>query len=136
MTPPPRLTNNTTELAKERNRQAAERTLTSWIQACLGLIGFGAGFQSIFDAVNQSFPGSSALFNRGITYMIGLGTVSLGIFLLIPVIIGYRSYLKSLERADFLAHPPCLFNLKLLIGSITLYGLAALAAVLVVRSWG
>lgn len=33
-------TGDTNELAKERNRVAAERTLTSWIQNCLILITF------------------------------------------------------------------------------------------------
>lgn len=137
MTPlPHRSTNDTTELAKERNRQAAERTLTSWIQNSLGLIGFGAAFHSIFDAVQQSFPGNSALLNRQITYAIGLSAIGLGIFLLLPVIITYRAHIQSLEREDFLNAPPRLFNLRLLVGSITLYGLITLVAVLVVRSWG
>ena len=38
-TPTPR--NIANELAKERNREAAERTLMAWIRTALSLIGFG-----------------------------------------------------------------------------------------------
>jgi uncharacterized membrane protein YidH (DUF202 family) len=36
-------TSTTTELAQQRNRQSAERTLTAWIQNSLKLMGFGIG---------------------------------------------------------------------------------------------
>lgn len=36
-------TNTSTELAKERNREAADRTLMAWIRTALSLIGFGFG---------------------------------------------------------------------------------------------
>jgi putative membrane protein len=38
--PAPNLAN---ELARERNREAAERTLMAWIRTALSLIGFGFG---------------------------------------------------------------------------------------------
>lgn len=133
MTLPHRATNDTTELAKMRNRQAADRTLASWIQNSLGLIGFGAGFQSILEAVNRSFPQNNLVINQNITYAIGLSAIGLGIFLLIPVLISYSNYIKSLEREEFLNHPH-LFNLKLLTMSITLYGFIALIAVWFVHS--
>jgi putative membrane protein len=121
-----------TELAKERNRLAAERTLASWIQNSLGLIGFGAAFQSISNALNQSFPENDPAINAQLAYAVGLSAIGLGIFLLIPVIIPYRNYIKSLEQDDFLNRPPRLFDLKLLVVSITLYGCIALIAVLLV----
>lgn len=129
----PHTTNETTELTKMRNRLAADRTLASWIQNSLGLIGFGAGFQSIFEAVNRSFPQNYSVINQNITYAIGLSAIGLGIFLMIPVLIPYHNHIKALEQEDFLNHPR-LFNLKLLTMSITLYGFIALIAVWFVYS--
>lgn len=134
MTLPPRITNDTTELAKMRNRLAADRTLISWIQTSLGLIGFGAGFQSIFGAVNRSFPQNNSVINQNITYAIGLSAIGLGIFLLIPILIPYREHIRSLEQEEFLNIPPHLFNLRLLTLSIMLYGFIASIAVWLVNS--
>ena len=131
----PHTTNETTELAKMRNHLAADRTLASWIQNSLGLIGFGAGFQSIFEAVNRSFPQNHSVINQNITYAIGLSAIGLGIFLIIPALIPYHNHIKALKQEDFLNHPPRLFNLKLLTMSITLYGFVALIAVWFVHSW-
>lgn len=131
----PQTTNETTELAKMRNHLAADRTLTTWIQNSLGLIGFGAGFQSISEAVSQSFPQNHPTINQNITHAIGLSAIGLGIFLLILVLIPYHNHVKSLGQEDFFNHPR-LFNLKLLTISIILYGFIALIAVWFVYGWG
>src|ERR1700761_3283910 len=36
------------ELAKERNREAADRTLMAWIRTALSLIGFGFGIGKLY----------------------------------------------------------------------------------------
>src|SRR5579863_1740796 len=43
MTDRPPATNVANELARERNREASERTLMAWIRTALSLIGFGFG---------------------------------------------------------------------------------------------
>ena len=43
--------NLTNELAKQRNRDAAERTLMAWIRTCLSLISFGFGLDKIVSAI-------------------------------------------------------------------------------------
>jgi len=39
------------ELAKQRNRGAADRTLMAWIRTCLSLISFGFGLDEILGAI-------------------------------------------------------------------------------------
>ncbi|MCF8131684.1 MAG: DUF202 domain-containing protein [Cyanobacteriota bacterium] len=43
----------TDELAKQRNRDAAERTLMAWIRTCLSLISFGFGLDKIVAAIRS-----------------------------------------------------------------------------------
>ncbi|MGF1481817.1 MAG: YidH family protein [Cyanophyceae cyanobacterium] len=131
---PRRPTNVTTQLAKERNREAAERTLTSWIQNCLSIIGFGAGFESISAACAQAFPENDA----GLEFLartIGLTAIGLGILLLVLMVIAYRAEVRSLEREDYFERSPRLSNLGVLVSAITLYGLIAFVAALFVLPW-
>ena len=45
--------NLTDNLARQRNRDAAERTLMAWIRTCLSLISFGFGLDKIVAAINS-----------------------------------------------------------------------------------
>jgi len=47
-------TNTNTELAKERNREAAERTLMAWIRTSISMIGFGLGFGAVGEYLSES----------------------------------------------------------------------------------
>lgn len=49
----------TDQLAKQRNRDAAERTLMAWIRTCLSLISFGFGLDKIVAAINSRTGGSN-----------------------------------------------------------------------------
>lgn len=132
---PPKSTNVTTQLAKERNREAAERTMASWIQNCIGIIGFGTGFDSILAALHQAFPGKSQTFDLNLVHIIGLAAIAIGIFLLVLMIIVYKQEVRSLEREDYLAESPRLFNLGVIVSSIILYGSIAFVAALFVLPW-
>ena len=44
----------TDELARERNRVAAERTLMAWIRTSLSLISFGFGLDKIIAAIRSN----------------------------------------------------------------------------------
>ena len=129
---PHRPTNITTELAKERNREAVERTMASWIQKCLGIIGFGIGFDSIFTALHQAFPEKNFVFNLLLTHIIGLSAIAIGILLLVLVIIAYQTEIRILARKDYLNRPSHLINSGILVSSIILYGLVAFVAALFV----
>lgn len=115
-----KLTGTTNELAKERNREAAERTLTTWIQNCLSLIGFGVAFAQIFSAINRSFPQNNLLINIRLTHIIGLNAIAIGIFLLIIAVLTYLAQIKSLQNHNY--QQPRRFY-STLIGSVILFGL-------------
>jgi len=55
-TQPQRLFGTNNELAKERNRAAAERTINAWIGNSLSFIGIGVAIDQISHSLQQRFP--------------------------------------------------------------------------------
>jgi putative membrane protein len=90
--------NSSTELAKERNRAAEERTLMAWIRTALGLISFGFGIDSIIVILNQELEG--ALNTVRTSRVLGLGFVGLGIFALLYAARDHRQQIRNIERND------------------------------------
>jgi putative membrane protein len=45
---------SSTELARERSREAADRTLMAWIRTALGLIGFGFGVGKFYGYLHDA----------------------------------------------------------------------------------
>lgn len=127
---PRRPTNITTELARQRNLEAAERTLCSWIQSCLGIIGFGFGLDSISTALSQAFPQKNWRFNLLLGHIIGLLAIALGILLLVLMMVAYQASVKSLDQPDYLKHPSRIINLGIIVSSLIVYGTIALIAAL------
>jgi len=121
-------TNITNELAKQRNRAAAERTLVSWIQNCLTLISFGIAFDRIFNAVNQTFSRNDAALNAQIAQTIGLSAIALGIFLLVLAIISYLKDVRSIAQSDYL-YRPIHTSTAFVVTAIILFGLVTLVAI-------
>src|ERR1043165_9506763 len=88
------------ELARERNREAAERTLMAWIRTALSLIGFGFGIGKL-DAYLRAadlhtrfdLPHSALIF--------GASFIVVGIFGLLAAIVQHVRILKRLSRPDF-----------------------------------
>ncbi|KOP23066.1 hypothetical protein AMR41_28040 [Hapalosiphon sp. MRB220] len=134
MIPSQKPTNITNELAKERNRAAAERTLTSWIQNCLSLIGFGIAFDRIFNALNESIPKHNPHIAMQLTHIIGLSAIAFGIFLLVLAMIGYIIKVKSLEQGEYSYKSTYIINLSVFVVSVILFGLITLVAVFTVIS--
>ena len=119
----------TNELAKERNRAAAERTLTSWIQNSIALIGFGIAFDQIFSALQQSFPQENLTSIQKFSQILGLSLIALGIGLQILAMVQYDIEVKLIEAEDYITKPTRSVNLAVSI-AILLFSLGASIVIL------
>jgi putative membrane protein len=124
MTEAPTARNLANELAKERNREAAERTLMAWIRTALSLIGFGFGIGKLaayMDAAGVhtrlDVPHSSLIF--------GASFIVVGILGLLAAIVQHARIMKRLSRPDFAynAMRPIAMTVAALLMLIGLFGL-------------
>lgn len=124
---PPQVRGNpTNELAKERNRAAAERTLNAWTGVCLSLIGFGVAFDRVVSSLGRR---AAAIAEQRAT-LVGLGFVGVGLVLLGFALVQHRLALASIERRDYVLSSINTLN-RLAVATIVLAGLAGLAVALV-----
>jgi putative membrane protein len=127
--------NSTNELAKERNRAAAERTILSWVQNSVGLIGFGIAFERIFNAINETFPENAVRMNIFVSEAIGLGAIGFGLFMLVIAVITYRKEILVLERENYLYQSERFSDLFLVLaGSVILFGLISVIVIFFVKT--
>ena len=112
-----------TELAKERNREAADRTLMAWIRTSLSLIGFGFGIDVITRGLGKTALGDApnlALNAR----ILGLSFIIVAVFAVIVAMAQYRQELKMIEAGGYQYKPS--FPLGLLVAAaLCLIGLFA-----------
>jgi putative membrane protein len=95
-------TNVATELAKERNRAAADRTLMAWIRTALSLIGFGFGFGigKLHAYLEQSGQPPSLDPIRS-SLIFGESFIFLGMIGLLAAVVQHVRILNRLARPDF-----------------------------------
>ena len=96
----PKEMNVSSELAKERTREAADRTLMAWIRTCLALIGFGFGIAKFRDILVE------AGYHRGpehihSTLIFGLSFIALGIFGLLAAVVQHWRILQHIKFGNF-----------------------------------
>ncbi|WP_052050672.1 YidH family protein [Leptolyngbya sp. KIOST-1] len=121
--------NPTNELAKERNRAAAERTINAWLGICLSLIGFGVAFDQIFRSLRWRFPAMEPAITRETATLIGMGFVGVGLVLLAIGLIQHRLAIKSIENPDYLMLSVKEMN-QIVVTGIVILGIAGLVTVL------
>jgi putative membrane protein len=96
--------NITNELAKERNREAAERTLMAWIRTSLSLISFGFGVDKVIGAINRSRWGASARADLSVR-LIAMAFIATGIGALAAATLQHNRILQRLNQGEFTYHP-------------------------------
>ena len=90
----------TNELARERNREAADRTLLAWIRTSLALISFGFGIERLGQAV-VSLEGRLVPFSPLKTRIAGAALIVLGIAATLAGIWEHRHVLRSILDHDY-----------------------------------
>ena len=88
------MSNTTTELAKTRNRAAAERTTLAWIRTALALISFGFGLDKIISAIREAGGEANPSDDVGVQLM-SMAFIGVGIFTLL---IAMRQHKRELIR--------------------------------------
>ncbi|MEM8502273.1 MAG: DUF202 domain-containing protein [Cyanobacteria bacterium P01_D01_bin.1] len=86
------------ELAKKRNRAAAERTLMAWIRTSLSLITFGFGIDKIVSVLNSAVGVDDPV---SFTSILGLAFVSLGTLAMLAATLQHRQELKHFQTKSY-----------------------------------
>lgn len=92
--------NLTNELAKQRNRDAAERTLMAWIRTCLSLISFGFGLDKIIAAIDRATAGDGVRVERGVQ-LVAAAFMITGVLSMAGATLQYRRELRRLQHDDY-----------------------------------
>jgi putative membrane protein len=100
--PPP---NIQAELARERNRAAAERTLMAWIRTSLSLIAFGFGIDRIVAAIHGLYP-ETRIQPVQLSRFLGLAFILLGIYAMIMAAIEHHQELRRIQRQESYRYRP------------------------------
>jgi putative membrane protein len=119
--------NAATELTKERNRLAADRTLLAWIRTSLALIGFGFGIGKAYDYLQSAGIRDPADPIRS-TLIFGGCFIGLGMLALIAAVIQHTRILQRLEDADYAydAMRPITVTVAIVLLMIGVFGLVGI----------
>lgn len=91
------------ELAKQRNRIAADRTLLSWIRISMTLISIGFGTENVVNAIlDQGIDGSHV---AKLAYWVGLALVALGTYAVSAAALDHNREMKKLQQSNYFYIP-------------------------------
>jgi putative membrane protein len=121
----------TNELAKDRNRAAADRTLLAWIRTSLALIAFGFGIDRIVELLAARSGGAPA----GLTAIVGLSFMVIGIYAITSASFDYRRALHKLEKGRY-TYVPRASSALIVAVVLAVVGAAAFIGVLVQTFFG
>ena len=88
------------ELARERSREAADRTLLAWIRTSLAMISFGFGIERLGQAA-VDLDGTLSGFSPLKTRTAGAVRVALGIVATLAGMWEHRHVLRAIARDDY-----------------------------------
>ena len=119
----------TNELARERNREAADRTLLAWVRTSLAMISLGFGIERLGQAA-LAFDGRMTGFSPLKTRLFGAALIALGIAATLAGMWEHKRVLLSIAEEDYryADRPPIARYMGI---AIVIVGLAALALMLV-----
>ncbi|MEX0669033.1 MAG: DUF202 domain-containing protein [Pirellulales bacterium] len=119
----------TNELARERNREAADRTLLAWVRTSLAMISLGFGIERLGQAA-IAFDGRMAGFSPLKTRLFGASLIALGIAATLGGMWEHRQVLVAILRDDYRYsdRPPIARYMGV---ALVIVGVAALAMMLV-----
>jgi putative membrane protein len=129
----------TNELAKERTRESADRTLNAWIRTSISLIGFGFAIAKSYEYVETGYEGwtgkildpfHAPLFFGGAFIVLGL----LGTF---AAVIQYGRILDRIRSGRFIYMEPQRLPQMMAISVLVigLFGLVAVGVTIVHHKW-
>lgn len=118
---PQKLFGTTNELAKERNRAAAQRTLNTWIGSSLSFIGIGVTVDQIFRSLHQRFPSGDPTVTEITTYMTSTVFVGAGLMVLFLALIQHRLQIKTIEQEDYVLLSFSTLN-RMIVATVLLFG--------------
>jgi putative membrane protein len=116
------------ELARERNREAADRTLLAWIRTSLAMISLGFGIERLGQAAIE-LDGKLTGFSTQKTRVFGAALIALGIAATLAGMWEHRHMLAAITRDDYryADRPPIARFMGLALVAV---GIAALAVIL------
>ncbi len=88
------------ELARERNREAADRTLLAWIRTSLAMISLGFGIERLGEAV-MAFDGRITHFATYKTRAAGAALILLGVAATLAGLWEHRQVVAELAKPGF-----------------------------------